>query len=688
VSWLTPTRSLAEQPVRAQLTTRYAAVRLWTACAALPLCLVVSLAYGGTVGFECAIVISALAGHAFFYLRHPVAVEWALVVDTTVVGLIALAMRLPVAAGMGSAFLAVTVSILAQGRKRRWLLAYVAAWLLGALAAALAGAGPGYGESMLHLLTTITIVFFLTSIAATVVVVMAELDRRDRARREVTQLLRDGEERFRTLVQEAFEAVAVMDAQGCVQYASESYERLSGFSRSDRSEAILRERIHPDDVPGGRETMDRAWRHPGATFRCRVRARRDDGGWRSLELAVTNLLHNPAIAGVVCNLRDVTEQEEAEDGLRASEHRFRGAFENAPIGMALLSLRGDFLQVNSALAKLLGCPAASLTAMNWRQVDACHPSSTDEEIAALLAGGASSRQMERRQLRADGSARECTVSLSVVADARHQPAHLIMQMVDVTALKEAQRGLEQALRAKDEFVAAVSHELRTPLTAVIGFGSLLRAQPSPLSAEERQEAIEVLTAQADEVARIVEDLLVVARSDTANMQVASAAVDLRAEAARVLEGWMTADVARVVLENGTEHAYADPNRVRQILRNLVLNALRYGGEHVRIGTHRASGAVAITVADDGPGIPDEARERVFEAYQQAHRAPGLTASIGIGLTVSRRLARLMGGDLTYRYENGKAVFELALPAAMPSEGSVAPRPALLRRLPAPSAPRS
>ncbi|MCU0280725.1 MAG: PAS domain S-box protein [Acidimicrobiia bacterium] len=688
MSWLAPTRSLAEQPVRAQLVTRYAAVRLWAACAALPLCLVASFVSGRAVGFECAIVISALLVHALFYLRRATAVEWALVVDTTVVGLIALILQLPVAAGMGSAFLALTVSILAQGRRRRWLLVYVAAWLLGALAAALAGAGPGYSETMLHLLTTITIAFFLTSIAATVVVVMAELDRRDQARREATQLLCDSEERFRTLVQEAFEAVAVMDAQGRVQYASESYERVTGFSRSDRPEAILRERIHPDDVATGRETIDRAWQHPGETVRCRLRARRDDGRWRSLDLAVSNLLHNPAIAGVVCNLRDITEQERAEDGLRASERRFRGAFENAPIGMALLSLHGDFLQVNPALAALLGYAPESLTAMNWREVDACDPSGPDEEIAALLSERAPFRQMERRQLRADGSARECTVSLSVVADARQRPHHLIMQMADVTALKEAQRNLEQALRAKDEFVASVSHELRTPLTAVIGFGSLLRAQPSPLSAKERQETIEVLTAQAGEVARIVEDLLVVARSDASNLQVARVVVDLRAEVTRVLEGWVNADVARVVVESGTEYACADASRVRQILRNLILNALRYGGEHIRVAAHRARYGVSVVVADDGPGIPDEARERVFEAYQQAHRAPGLTASIGIGLTVSRRLARLMGGDLTYRYENGEAVFELALPAVASSEESAVPRRSIARCLWAASAPRS
>jgi len=84
---------------------------------------------------------------------------------------------------------------------------------------------------------------------------------------------------------------------------------------------------------------------------------------------------------------------------------------------------------------------------------------------------------------------------------------------------------------------------------------------------------------------------------------------------------------------------------------------------VRIGARRAGASACILVSDDGPGIPEEARDLIFEPYRQAHKERGVTASIGIGLTVSRRLARLMGGDLVYRFENGESTFELALPGA-------------------------
>ena len=110
----------------------------------------------------------------------------------------------------------------------------------------------------------------------------------------------------------------------------------------------------------------------------------------------------------------------------------------------------------------------------------------------------------------------------------------------------------------------------------------------------------------------------------------------------------------------------DPGRVRQILRNLISNALRYGGDRIRVIVG-ADSSHLVQVRDNGPGIPSEERERMFHPYQRAHDAPGVTASMGLGLTISRSLARLMNGDLEYRHEDGESVFELMLPQADDSQ---------------------
>ena len=115
---------------------------------------------------------------------------------------------------------------------------------------------------------------------------------------------------------------------------------------------------------------------------------------------------------------------------------------------------------------------------------------------------------------------------------------------------------------------------------------------------------------------------------------------------------------------------ADPSRVRQIVRNLLTNAIRYGGEDISVVVRSADGRSTICVCDNGKGIPLEQRDLVFEAYEQGRTDSPVSGSVGLGLNVSRRLARLMGGDLTYRYEDGISTFALSLPVSESSEQPV------------------
>jgi signal transduction histidine kinase len=223
--------------------------------------------------------------------------------------------------------------------------------------------------------------------------------------------------------------------------------------------------------------------------------------------------------------------------------------------------------------------------------------------------------------------------------------------------EQAEDQLRQTLRSKDELVASISHELRTPLTAVVGFAQILD-ENNDLDAEERAEMVRSIVEQGLDVTNIVEDLLTVAKAESGTLTVVRVPVDLRAQAAQVVETLRREDASKVDLEGPSHRVMADPGRVRQIVRNLVSNALRYGGDEILV---RISGtSPKIWVLDNGTGIPEEDRERIFESYQRAHDTPGLAGSIGLGLAISKKLARLMEGDLTYTHERGMSVFELSL----------------------------
>lgn len=229
-------------------------------------------------------------------------------------------------------------------------------------------------------------------------------------------------------------------------------------------------------------------------------------------------------------------------------------------------------------------------------------------------------------------------------------------------LTEANRDLQRLMRAKDEFVASVSHELRTPLTAVVGFARELSDHPERFEAGEFVPLARMIADQSSDVAFIIDDLLVAARAEIGRIKVLSERVDLRTEvqaATHALSG--RADGIR--LPEATAVARGDRLRVRQILRNLLANAVRHGGPTVTVEIVPNGHTVNVRVSDDGPGIPPGDRQRLFEPYFHGQGVSGQPASIGLGLTVSRQLARLMGGDLVYQDAATGSTFRLTLPSA-------------------------
>lgn len=229
--------------------------------------------------------------------------------------------------------------------------------------------------------------------------------------------------------------------------------------------------------------------------------------------------------------------------------------------------------------------------------------------------------------------------------------------------QQAHQKLKELVRYKDEFVASVSHELRTPLTAVVGLSEeLVNVSPDGFTAEELTEFHQLIAQQSREVAYIVEDLLVAARVEIDTVSIDSQPVDLDAEVGATIQGWPS-EFRTIAHVPGDAKVDADPARVRQIIRNLLTNAIRYGGSRVTvvIGTRGKTGF--LQVRDDGAGIDHEHIERIFQPYERVSKPevarPG---SVGLGLYVSRQLANLMGGDLTCRREGEETVFELSLPA--------------------------
>ncbi len=470
---------------------------------------------------------------------------------------------------------------------------------------------------------------------------------------------------FRAAFDHASVGMAVASNSGHFIKVNPALGNMLGHPAESLAGVHFSEITHPDDVATGMETMrSLASGHLDAA-RWEKRYVHRDGHTVWAELRIAPVRGDAGgVEFFVAEMEDVTARRESEAAHEASEDRFRRAFETAAAGVALVSVSdGRLLRVNPAGCAMLGYTERELQALTIQDVTA--PEDREESMARfrrVVTGEVPTSRARLRYLRKDGSTAHSIVSTALMRDLDGRPLHLVANVVDISEQVEAQEELSAMLASKDEFIASVSHELRTPLSAVVGFAQLLRNEMSSFSREEQMEMLERISEQSADLSNIVEDLLVAARADGGTLSVARVCIDLRAQAEQVLES-MGSGSSRVSISGGRTESVADPVRVRQIVRNLVSNALRWGGDEVRISVERRESTAHMVVADNGPGIPPEERERIFEPFHRAGENRELAASVGLGLAVSSQLAVLMGGELGYDYESGMSVFELTLPGS-------------------------
>lgn len=229
---------------------------------------------------------------------------------------------------------------------------------------------------------------------------------------------------------------------------------------------------------------------------------------------------------------------------------------------------------------------------------------------------------------------------------------------NITGIRSAGQTIVDLVRDRSAFLAAVSHELHTPLTAVVGYANLL-SDDSDLDTETRAAMVRHMADQAWDLAGIVEDLLTVASAELGELHMAKVSVSLAANVAQVVEsmGWRADAVA--IKEDGSVTGVGDPARYRQVIRNLLTNAIRHGEEPISLTITHEDAEAVLRVKDSGEGISEELAALIDEnANEGKPSAPG---QLGLGLWISQEMTRLMGGSLTYERDHGETTFRAAIP---------------------------
>lgn len=499
-------------------------------------------------------------------------------------------------------------------------------------------------------------------------------------RRQIELVLRESERYFRSLIENSQEVIVVLNSDGSIRYESPSAQNVTKYSPKDRQNRSIFELIHPDDLPRLVRLFEEMKASPGATIHSEWRGLWNDGLWHYVEGSARNLLHDPIVAGIVANFRDITERKQAEEKLQNSEKYFRALTQNALDVVMVIGRDGIIRYGSSSFEPPRGYKPEDVIGTNGFAT--VHPEDMPKVMSAydeLMQNPANLVRAEVRVWHKDGSWR---IVEGIARNLLDDPIveGIIVCYRDVTERRHAEeklqelyrqerdlrQQLEMEMKKRVEFTRALAHELKTPLTPMLISSQVLASE---LKEEPLLSLAVNISRGASNLNSRIDELLDLAKGEIGMLQLKIEPLDALQLLREVVEY-----VSPVASNRGqsliTELpdllplVRADKVRLRQIVLNLLSNALNYTPEGGRI-TLRASqknASLVVEVEDNGPGIAEEKQKHMFEPYHRMEVAGERLSGLGLGLTLCKTLVDLHGGQMWVKSHVGEgSSFSFSLP---------------------------
>jgi PAS domain S-box-containing protein len=487
-------------------------------------------------------------------------------------------------------------------------------------------------------------------------------------RRRAVDALRESEEYFRSLIDNAADVIMIVDSDGRIRFGSPSLEKLLGYRPQELVAEPLLDAIHPEDAESVHR-MFAAMVHGSGSASAEFRFRHRDGSWRHMEAVGSDLSHHPSVAGLLVQLRDVTERKTADENqarlqfaIQDAAKEWQRTFDAIESPVLVLDGNACIRRLNRAAKVLSGKTYRETIGLAIEGLGPGEPWKKSAELAHTVRAGGSAISGQARDF---ATGRTWDVGASLLRAASSESERIILVAREITGVVLLQEKLHhtRTMSAMGSLVAGVAHEVRNPL---FGISATLDAFEARFGQKaEYQQYVAVLRGELERLSHLMGDLLEYGKPTSLEFS-DGALADVVAEA---VQGSRTlAETARVAVRNAVDGALPrlrmDRRRLLQVFQNLLDNAVRHSPPKsaVVVEAERISADgeawIDCRVLDEGPGFRPEDLPRVFEPFFTRRRG-----GTGLGLSIVQRIVEDHGGRIAAgNRSEGGAVMTVRLPA--------------------------